>query len=199
MKLREMIVDGRLAAGSAINEVHLAREMGVSRTPLREALSSLVSEGAIVQIPRRGFFVRELTIEEAQDIYMIRPVLDAEALRLSGLPSKEELQELQELTDALRKSTDVLESIRLDDEWFMAAWRNCPNQALIALIHQFMLKTRRYELAAMSQARIVASSSQSKQKIVDALRKGDLDEACRRMRLSLERGLIPVVEWLESR
>src|SRR3712207_5341605 len=113
MALREMIVDGRLPAGSAINEVQLSKTMAVSRTPLREALSALVAEGAITHIPRRGFFVKELTIEEAQEIYMIRPVLDVEALRLSGLPNKEELQELQDLTEALRKSTDVMESIRL--------------------------------------------------------------------------------------
>lgn len=194
-----MIVDGRLAAGSAINEVHLARSLGVSRTPLREALSTLVAEGAIFQIPRRGFFVRELSLQEAQDIYMIRPILDPEALRQSGLPSEEQLVQIERLLEEMKEAKDVHTAIRLDDAWFTALWERCPNKALIALIQQFMLKTRRYELACMGDAKVILSSTRSKQRIVDTLRNGDLEEACRLVRLSLEGGLRPVAEWLQSR
>lgn len=194
-----MIVDGRLAAGAAINEVHLARSLGVSRTPLREALSGLVAEGAVLQIPRRGFFVRELTLEEARDIYLIRPILDPEALRQSGLPTREELEHLQRLLDAMKEARDVHEAIRVDDEWYRALWPRCTNRALIGLIEQFMLKTRRYELACMGEAQVISSSTRSKQGILDALRERDLEEACRLVRASLERGLIPVEEWLLSR
>src|SRR5690242_13493814 len=76
--VRRMIVDGRLAAGSRINEVRLAGSLGVSRTPLREALSRLVAEGALVVRPRLGMFVRPLTVEEFEQLYDLRPVLDPE-------------------------------------------------------------------------------------------------------------------------
>src|SRR5258706_15896922 len=71
--VRRMIVDGRLAAGSRINEVHLAGSLGVSRTPLREALSRLVAEGALVVRPRLGMFVRPFTVEEFEQLYDLRP------------------------------------------------------------------------------------------------------------------------------
>ena len=63
-QLREMIFARVLEEGSRINEVHLAASLRVSRTPLREALAALVAEGAAYSIPRRGFFVRELTLKE---------------------------------------------------------------------------------------------------------------------------------------
>ncbi|HSG98684.1 MAG TPA: GntR family transcriptional regulator, partial [candidate division Zixibacteria bacterium] len=59
--LRELIVNGALRPGERINEARLAESLGVSRTPLRESLMTLCAEGAAQAIPRRGFFVRELT------------------------------------------------------------------------------------------------------------------------------------------
>src|SRR5688572_10990022 len=85
-KLRHMIVDGTLPAGGRLNEVHLAQQLGVSRTPLREALTRLAQEGALTSLPRIGWFVRPLTVEELEQIYPIRALLDPEALRLAGLP-----------------------------------------------------------------------------------------------------------------
>src|SRR5256885_11811966 len=87
IELRNMIVDGRLPAGERINEVHLSKQLGVSRTPLREALARLNQEGALRHVPRIGYFVRPLTLEEFEQIYPIRQLLDPEALRLAGLPS----------------------------------------------------------------------------------------------------------------
>ncbi|HEX5258404.1 MAG TPA: GntR family transcriptional regulator, partial [Sphingomicrobium sp.] len=86
--IRQMILDGEIAAGSRINEVHLARELGVSRTPLREAIARLVREETLVTVPRVGAFVKPLTIEEFEQVYSIRTLLDPEALRLAGIPLK---------------------------------------------------------------------------------------------------------------
>src|SRR5262245_22945398 len=105
--VRAMIVDGRLADGERINEVRLAEQLGVSRTPLREALSRLSAEGAITSSPHLGYFVRALTLEEFQQVYAIRPLLDPEALRLAGLPSAKKIERLERANDVLRKEHDV--------------------------------------------------------------------------------------------
>ena len=63
-RLRHLIVDGQLAAGQRINEVHLSQQLGVSRTPLREALARLAQEGALRSVPRIGYFVRTLDVDE---------------------------------------------------------------------------------------------------------------------------------------
>src|SRR5436309_3064731 len=86
IELRNMIVDGRFPAGERINEVHLSQQLSVSRTLLREALGRLAQEGALRHVARIGYFVRLLTLEEFEQIYATRPLLDPEALRLAGLP-----------------------------------------------------------------------------------------------------------------
>src|SRR6201991_1664331 len=101
LKLRHLIVDGQLAAGARINEVHLSQQLGVSRTPLREALARLAQEGALRSVARIGYFVRPLTVEEFEQLYDIRPILDPEALRLAGLPSRERMQRLQDINEAI--------------------------------------------------------------------------------------------------
>src|SRR6185312_15848289 len=70
--IRQMIVDGEIPAGSRINEVHLSRALGVSRTPLREAIARLVREETLVAVPRIGAFARPLTLEEFDQLYPIR-------------------------------------------------------------------------------------------------------------------------------
>src|SRR5918998_6669723 len=104
--IRDMILDGRLPAGDRINEVHLAAHIGVSRTPLREALSRLVNEGALRDVPRRGFFVCPLSEEEVRAIYPIRSILDPAALRLGGFPSAQRIARLRRLNRQLGACTD---------------------------------------------------------------------------------------------
>src|SRR5690349_2113375 len=82
--VREMIADGRLTDGERVNEVWLAQSLGVSRTPVREALNRLAAEGALTSTPSFGYRVRALTIDEFQQLYELRPLLDPEALRMAG-------------------------------------------------------------------------------------------------------------------
>ena len=196
--VREMIFDGRLAAGERLNEVHLASQLGVSRTPLREALAALVAEHALTAVPRRGFFVQELTAEEVSSIYPMRAFLDPEALRLAGVPSPERLEKLEDINRRLRNATEVKNGIRLDDDWFRELWADCPNPVLVELIEHFMRRTRRYELAAMRQRGTVASSAGAKNEVHELLRAGNLTAACKRVRRSLMNGAKPLLAWLEA-
>jgi DNA-binding GntR family transcriptional regulator len=197
--VRQMIFEGRLPAGQRINEVHLAAQLGVSRTPLREALAGLVAEAALFNVPRQGFFVRGLTLEEARNIYPIRAFLDPEALRLSGIPSPARLGQLEAINKRLRKAGDVAVAVRLDEDWHRTLWAECPNPVLVELIEQFMRRTRRYELASMGQQRILRSTTRNKARIVETLREGRLARACTMLRKSLLGGGTPVFEWLTQR
>src|SRR5438045_2253279 len=112
-RVRDMIVDGRLPAGERINEVHLATRLGVSRTPLREALSCVAAEGALTSSRRIGYFVAPLTLEEFDQTYPIRAILDPEALRLAGLPPPDRLERLHDLNRNIRAARDVEKAILL--------------------------------------------------------------------------------------
>lgn len=79
-KLREAITAGHIAPGSRLGEAELARELGVSRGPLREAMQRLTQEGLLVSIRNRGLFVVELTSEDVRDVYLARTALERTAL-----------------------------------------------------------------------------------------------------------------------
>jgi DNA-binding GntR family transcriptional regulator len=197
--VRDMILDGRLPAGGRINEVHLAAQIGVSRTPLREALSRLVSEGALRDVPRRGFFVCPLTAEEVRAIYPMRSILDPAALRLSGIPSAGRLAELRRLNRQLAACTDPVDTVRLDDELHLELLADCPNPEILKLIRHFMWRTRRYELGLMRKRVNMANAVAAHERIFEALERGDLDLACKELEGNMSRGEEPILEWLSKR
>jgi DNA-binding GntR family transcriptional regulator len=199
LKLRHLIVDGQLPAGARINEVHLSRQLAISRTPLREALARLAQEGALRSVARIGYFVRPLTVEEFEQLYDIRPILDPEALRLAGLPSRERMEKLQDLNDAIGRARDSDAIINLDDEFHMELIAACPNQVLIELIRQIVQRTRRYEIGLMRESRNVAVATANHKEIMMALRKRDLRSACAALRNNLRTGREPILAWLKAR
>jgi DNA-binding GntR family transcriptional regulator len=81
--LREEILSSRLAPGTELGEVALARSLGISRGPLREALGQLAAEGLVTMIPRRGAVVTRLTRAEFIDAYQVREALESLAIRLA--------------------------------------------------------------------------------------------------------------------
>lgn len=196
--VRDMILDGRLPAGERINEVRLAAQIRVSRTPLREALSRLVNEGALYDVPRRGFFVQPLTAEEVRAIYPIRSILDPAALRLAGIPSREKIARLRDINRRLAECTEPKEAVRLDDELHLELVAECPNPILIDLIRQFMWRTRRYELGLMRERVNMAKAVARHERIFAALESGDLDLACNELEENMH-GERPVLDWLAER
>lgn len=197
--LRKMIVDGTLPAGERVNEVHLAKNLGVSRTPLREAMGHLVAEKALTVVPRYGYYVCPLTFEEFRQIYQIRPILDPEALRLAGVPAAERLAKLEEINRKIVATTDAEEIINLDDAWHLELLAECPNRVLVELIEQNIQRTRRYEMALMRERRNACRASDEHERIIDALRKGNLEAGCEALRRNLESGFEPIAEWLKAR
>lgn len=197
--VRNMIVDGRLPAGARINEVHLSRQLGISRTPLREALAGLEREGAIDSVPRIGWFVRPLTLEELRQLYPIRPLLDPEALRLAGLPSPDRLRQLRALNSRIAHEPDADTIVDLDDQWHRLLIARCPNALLLELIEQIIRRTRRYELALMREGRNVAVAAGNHDDIMRALADGDLAAGCAALRRNLETGFAPIAAWLAER
>jgi DNA-binding GntR family transcriptional regulator len=198
-RVRMMIADGVLPAGSRINEVHLSRELGVSRTPLREALARLSPEGAVGHAPHIGYFVKPLTLEEFEPLYAMRAILDPAALEAAGIPNDERIGQLWALNEGLESSRDVTETLNLDDAWHRELLAGCPNFILLELIEQFMLRTRRYEVALMRERPQVGAAIEEHRRILGALEKRDLAGACEALRDNMTRGATPMRAWLQRR
>ena len=103
-RLRERIFDGVLAPGSFVDEVRLAEELEISRTPLREALKVLTAEGLVRHEPRRGCFVAEVTQKDLDEIFPVIALLEGRcAYEAAEKATDQDLQELQVLHDRLQK------------------------------------------------------------------------------------------------
>lgn len=198
-RLRDMIFDGNLQAGQRINEVHLAERLGVSRTPVREALTMLVAEEALISIPRRGCFVRELTREEFEDVYQMRPILDPEALRLSGIPSEAGFERLERLNERVRAAPDMRTRVTLDEAWHLELLSGCRNEVLMGLIRHFMHRFRRYGLAFARERTVIETANREHVEILGSLRAGDLEGACDWLRRNLSSNKQPILDWLDER
>jgi DNA-binding GntR family transcriptional regulator len=197
--IRRRVVHGAIPPGVRINEVHLAAELGVSRTPLREALMRLVAEGSIEIEPRRGFFARPLTVTEFQQIAPIRALLDPAALEISGLPARPQLERLRNLNRQFEAARDPERIIALDDTFHLELVAGCTNTVLLDLIRQFMNRTHRYELVLMNEVGGVQRASDDHAKILAALAAKDLPRACKALRHNMQSGTEAILAWLEKR
>ncbi|MEM7763091.1 MAG: GntR family transcriptional regulator [Pseudomonadota bacterium] len=197
--VHELIVDGSLSDGARINEVHLAKQLGVSRTPLREALCHLQADGLVTQAPRRGFFVPPMTCEEFQQLYTIRPLLDPEALRLAGCPDSATLTNLERLNNKLVNARSPSRAIDIDNAWHRLLLAGCPNRVLLEFIEQIMTRTRRYEHALFRETQHVWVAGDEHAQIIAALQSDDLRAAVRLLRQNMQTGHEAILNWLKKR
>jgi DNA-binding GntR family transcriptional regulator len=97
-RLRQRIFDGELTPGAFLDEVQLAQELSISRTPLREALKVLTAEGLVRHEPRRGCFVAEVTEQDLDEIFPVIALLEGRcAYEAAQNASEADLQALEEL------------------------------------------------------------------------------------------------------
>lgn len=181
--LLRRIVSGELEPGSNLTETRLAEELGASRTPLRHALVRLEQEGFLVLEPNRGFFVSSLSAGEANELYPILSSLEQLALRLAP-PEGEEVEELRRRNSdyATTPPDDLERTVAANFEWHEALLSGCTNERLMSLIRTIRDQVYRYELAFFSpgEARL-AKSVKLHLAILEALDRGDVDEACARL------------------
>lgn len=103
-RLRDMIQKGRLQSGAWIDEVQLTQELGISRTPLREALKVLATEGLVRLEPRRGSFVNELSMKDLDDIFPLMAMLEGRcAYEAAHKARQEDLDKLEPLHATLQR------------------------------------------------------------------------------------------------
>ncbi len=197
--VRDRVVTGALPASGRINEVALAEELGVSRTPLREALVGLAAEKLVVIEPRRGFFVAPLEPDEIRDLYEMRAILDPEALRAAGVPSERRTRALHELMERMRGGAGTpARLVELDNRWHRTLIEHCPNRILLEAIDHFVRLTRRYEHLYFRETSSVEIALAEHEEILDALARGHLAAACRALSRNMLSAVAPLRAWLEG-
>lgn len=174
----ERILSGAVPPGHRVGVSALARESGISRTPVRETLLQLHREGFLTLEENRGFFVRPLTEREARELYPILHALEDLALLTSGRPSAERLERLEALNARLASSTDPVKAIGLNVAWHRTLVEDCGNQELTSLLDRYRMRVYRYEHAYYEPGdERIAYSAELHRQIVGALRTSELGAA----------------------
>ncbi len=176
--LLDQIVSGKLPPGSPIRDTRISQQLGVSRTPVREALLRLTREGLLENHHHRGFHVSPLSPEVVNETY---PIINAlEILALKEVPSLDDRtsQRLQNLNMELKeRGTDPAARIRLDNEWHMTLLRLSGNTRLLELIRDMKSTVLRYEYTYMTDPELVHHSCMEHHNIVEAFTACDPDRA----------------------
>lgn len=185
-----LISSGRYPAGSRLDEQQIANDLGVSRTPLREAISKLVKDGLVENRPYRGNFVRLFTAKEVFDLYEVRKGLEAMAVRLAT-PRLDE-QAVTDLKHVLANISAALDAHDLDayglaDQQFHSTIaRLSGNQTLIGMLAQLGGQVQLIRSMANQDPSIVEITAMERPEIVVAMIAGNVDEAARLMEEHIE-------------
>jgi DNA-binding GntR family transcriptional regulator len=184
LTLRDAILHGALAAGQPLGEIQLADVFGRSRTPVREAILKLESEGLAARVPRRGLVVAQMTREEMLEVYAVREMLDGLAARLAALgilPT--ELDRLVWLNDRLRAAVgndDRNAMIQLNLEFHEAICQASRNSLLLEFmrrIHERQTWAHRLEETTMSFPGRGLEAVAEHEALIDAVRARDPEAA----------------------
>lgn len=173
----DRILRDELRPGARISDTALARELGVSRTPIREALLRLEREGFLEADIGRGFFVKPLSVAEVREVYPVLWTLEVLALRSAGAPSAERRAEMDRINAALEAEDDPERRIDLDGDWHRTLLEPCGNEYLMGLIASLKAVIRRYEYAYMQNAGYIPVSTRTHEQIAELVSAGDVDGA----------------------
>ena len=148
--LREAILKGELKPGERLMELQLASKLGVSRTPIREAIRMLEQEGLAVTIPRRGAEVARMTEKDMKDVLQIREVLDELAVRLAcDNITKEEIKELEKQMLQFENSTkqgDIKKIAEADVAFHDTIYHAAGNAKLVTMLDNMREQIYRYRV-----------------------------------------------------
>lgn len=180
-KLREDILSGKYEDHEELKEVTIGEEMGVSRTPVREAFRQLELEGLIQIIPNKGAYVTGITEKDVKDIYMIRSLLEGLCAKWATEHiTKEQLEEMEEnvYLAKFHASKGHMEQLaELDNRFHDIMYEACNSKMLehqLRNFHEYVLRVRRNTLS--SAGRGMASNEEHEQ-IMEAIKAGDADNA----------------------
>lgn len=148
--LRQAILRGEISPGERLMEIHLAQKLGVSRTPVREAIRMLELEGLVTTVPRKGTVVAEITISDLEDVLEVRQALEELAVKLVCRKiTKEQLAGMKDLAAEFRetlKGDDVVACAEADMKFHDAIYNATGNRRLIQILNNLREQMYRYRM-----------------------------------------------------
>ena len=180
-KLREDILGGKYEDHEELKEAAIGEEMGVSRTPVREAFRQLELEGLIQILPNKGAYVTGITEKDVKDIYMIRSLLEGLCARWATEHiTPEQMDEMEEnvyLAEFHAGKGHLDQLAQLDNRFHDILYEACDSKILehqLKAFHQYVLRVRKKTLASVNRG---PKSNEEHKQILEAIKAGDADLA----------------------
>ena len=179
--IKQRLLSQKLKPGTRLREEGLADQLGVSRTPVREAINKLQREGLVEVIPRYGTFVANIFLKDVEEIYQIREALECFAMRLA-LPrlSKNKLLELARLhkeCEVPLEQGDFDPFMKVDTIFHGLLIKLSKNKRLIHLMNNLTNQIRLFRLESFSVPGRAKISLKEHERIIEAMLKGNAEEA----------------------
>jgi DNA-binding GntR family transcriptional regulator len=190
--LKKSILHGKLKGGQRLIEETLADQIGISRTPVREAFHKLERDDLVTKLPKGGFAVREFTKEDVDEIFGIRSALESYAAYLATLHiSSEKISQLEkkvkESEDALAKGDDE-KLVQLNTEFHDLIYKSCKSKKLTEMINNFRDYFYRYRSLLLRTEKGTNYSIDDHRRMLEAMRKKNPRLVERLVRIHLVRG-----------
>ena len=165
--LKEMI-NGNLTLGKTINLAAVSREMNVSVTPIREALSQLEQSHIIKAIPNRGFVIAELDVEEAEDLYGLVANLEVMAIENSEF-NEADIELMKQQQEVFENAPDAISRIQADLEFHRLLTKGYPNQLALQILNDLKTRIFFYERAFTDDDTFYNKSDNQHESIISAI------------------------------
>ena len=188
--LREAIRDGILEPGERLMEIQIAEELGVSRTPVREAIRKLELEGYVVMLPRRGTYVANLSIKDINEVYEIRASIDALAAGLAAERITDD--ELEQMERMLVATVEAFEKgnmdrvVEYDTKFHDVPYCASRNDRLVGIINNLREQLTRFRSISMAYPGRMKKTMEEHGRMVEAIAQRDVELAQQLARQHME-------------
>ncbi|WP_135076443.1 GntR family transcriptional regulator [Terasakiella sp. SH-1] len=201
--IKEEILENRMPPGFQATEPEIAVRLGMSRTPVREALLKLEAEGLLEIIPRRGARVLPIMPEDMSEIYQILTALEPEAAYLlaSRTINDHDLKELEDLTTKMEKAIqeeDRESWAKADDGFHRKLLELCANKRLEKIISTLFDQAHRARMLTLKLREMPVKSTQEHRELMDAITSGNAEKAKSVFREHRERSAKELVKILDE-
>lgn len=198
--LRKAIITGEFAPGERLMEISLANRLGVSRTPVREAIRKLELEGLVINIPRRGAQVARITEKSLRDVIEVRSVLEEFAAVLAcERITEDEMEELKTLHEQFVISiegNDILDMVEKDEQFHDAIFRAAKNDRLISILANLREQFYRYRMEYIKDIKQRSTLVTEHQDLMNAIFRRDSEAAKKLMKdhlVNQQQGVIEAI------
>ncbi len=188
--LREAIITGELKPGERLMEIKLAKELGVSRTPVREAIRKLELEGLVIMTARKGAEVAPINEKDLMEVLEIRKTLEGLACELAASnATKSNIKQFKEINELIKvavKNEDIEEITNQDVAFHEAIYSITNNRRLVQILHQLKEHIFRYRLEYIKDMKNKEAIVDEHMRIVNAIEKNDAKNAKKEIEKHIE-------------